>query len=141
MTESGIEKRPCGSCKACCWAPEVAGVTEAASWCEHCDVRASGEACAIYADRPEFCRSFDCAWRSQPDIIPEEMSPLSARIMVTAVIAEDGTEVIVVWELIPGAARKKSVTRWLLRLAEEGRTVVVGNPKTQMMLGVGVSDG
>jgi hypothetical protein len=52
--------RECGSCSSCCTILEVAAVGKPVNqWCQHCD---AGKGCTIYDDRPEMCRSFNCAW-------------------------------------------------------------------------------
>lgn len=52
--------RACGSCTLCC---KVLGVREidklSGEWCRHA---VSKRGCAIYADRPETCRTFRCLW-------------------------------------------------------------------------------
>lgn len=52
--------RICGPCTLCC---KVLGIPEVPTpadvWCPHAH---KGNGCDIYADRPEPCRSFVCAW-------------------------------------------------------------------------------
>lgn len=52
--------RQCGTCSQCCTLLEVADVGKAVNaWCQHCE---AGKGCRIYDDRPQMCRSFNCAW-------------------------------------------------------------------------------
>lgn len=59
MTTAAIAKS-CGDCGLCC---KLMGVTAlakpAGKWCRHFS-KTSG--CAIYADRPDDCRVFNCLW-------------------------------------------------------------------------------
>jgi len=53
-------ERTCGPCTLCCkllGVPEVP--TAVNEWCPHAH---KGQGCAIYADRPEPCRTYVCAW-------------------------------------------------------------------------------
>lgn len=119
--------RECLDCKACCWAPEVEGVTSVASWCEHCDIQAS-LGCRIYDERPKACAEFECLWRSD-DFVPEDLSPKKARIMVTATDSRS----LLIWELTPGAAGKKKVRAWLEEMAADGAKISIGNPRAAVI--------
>ncbi len=59
MTTAAIAKS-CGDCGLCC---KLMGVTAlakpAGKWCRHFS-KTTG--CAIYADRPDDCRVFNCLW-------------------------------------------------------------------------------
>lgn len=51
--------RRCGPCTFCCTAAGVPELNKPAGVpCEHI----TPEGCAIYEDRPESCRDFECAW-------------------------------------------------------------------------------
>jgi len=73
-------ERSCGACGLCC---KLMGVSEiekpAHSWCRHWS---TGNGCAIYVDRPEACRIFDCWWRSDSHV-PDVWYPAKARMVVT----------------------------------------------------------
>jgi Fe-S-cluster containining protein len=52
--------RQCGSCNKCCDILEVAAVDKPVNHlCKHWE---TGKGCTIYDDRPQMCRSFNCAW-------------------------------------------------------------------------------
>ncbi len=53
------QDRTCGPCTACCTTHAVYEIRKpAGQQCRHtCD-----QGCAIYADRPESCRTFECLW-------------------------------------------------------------------------------
>jgi Fe-S-cluster containining protein len=65
-----LNTRDCGTCVACCVAPEIPGTGSA--WKQPCpklegpEVSASACAgeknCTIYADRPNECVEYNCAW-------------------------------------------------------------------------------
>ena len=51
--------RECGTCTACCTVLAVAELRKPRRWaCDH--VHCAG--CGIYAERPQTCRDFNCAW-------------------------------------------------------------------------------
>jgi len=57
--------RECGDCSLCCrllLIDEGIDIDKPADvWCRHC--RPGNGGCSIYADRPQICREFQCAWR------------------------------------------------------------------------------
>jgi hypothetical protein len=57
--------RDCGGCTVCCTVPEIYGLGKPAhTTCCHVD----RNGCAIYLDRPHFCRDWSCMWlRGQLD--------------------------------------------------------------------------
>ncbi len=61
--------RQCGTCTLCC---KVMGITAlqkpAGRWCPHC---AAAKGCAIYAERPQECATFACAWLTDERFGPE----------------------------------------------------------------------
>jgi hypothetical protein len=97
-----LPARECGGCTACCFGLEVAGdgwTKPPDTACAHC----LADGCAIYAERPEPCRTFHCAWR-RIAALPEALRP-------------DRSEIIVLLEIDPQAAdpfkRLCFVLRWL----------------------------
>jgi coenzyme F420-reducing hydrogenase beta subunit len=59
MPDGPAAGRECGTCTACCTVLAIAELQKPARWaCDH--VHCSG--CRIYADRPQPCRDFNCAW-------------------------------------------------------------------------------
>lgn len=57
-------RNDCGDCTYCCKVMKVQELNKAANtWCIHCN---KGQGCAIYKERPESCRVYECLWlRSQ----------------------------------------------------------------------------
>ena len=52
--------KSCGACTMCCSALEIAHFNKPAGpLCVNCRV---GGGCAIYAERPQVCRDFECEW-------------------------------------------------------------------------------
>ena len=73
---AGVARRTCGPCDLCCklpsidW-PEYPELHKGPDvYCKHC-IPATG--CAIHADRPMHCASFQCLWLM--GFGPEEMRP------------------------------------------------------------------
>jgi Fe-S-cluster containining protein len=56
-----MSERVCGTCGACCKVYKIDEPFQkaAGAWCTHWK---RGSGCAIYADRPETCRRYRCAW-------------------------------------------------------------------------------
>jgi hypothetical protein len=75
------EDRPCGDCIACCVLPLIdspelqkpEGVI-----CPNC----TGKGCAIYDNRPQVCRTFNCAWKRIRSM-PLETRPDKLGVMFT----------------------------------------------------------
>jgi hypothetical protein len=86
-----VPGRDCGTCTACCvfLQIETKGIEKLAGIpCRHltdCD------GCAIYADRPQVCRSYDCLWRSV-DALGEEWRPDRSGILMQLDDAPRGPE-------------------------------------------------
>ena len=58
--------KSCGSCTMCCSALEIAHFNKPAGpLCVNCRL---GGGCAIYAERPEVCRDFECEWLTRRDL-------------------------------------------------------------------------
>ena len=61
--------RSCGACTLCCKILAVPEIGKPADrWCQHV---VQGKGCAIHAERPRQCRSFDCLWLLEPALGPE----------------------------------------------------------------------
>lgn len=59
-----VPGRECGSCHACCRYTSIPALEKAPNiLCKHWD-----GGCTIYAERPEVCRGFFCAWRVMPNL-------------------------------------------------------------------------
>lgn len=68
-----VPGRACGACTACCFELTIddpALQKPARETCVHC----VAEGCAIYADRPQDCRAWFCAWRRIADL-PDALRP------------------------------------------------------------------
>lgn len=66
-----IEDRGCGPCVSCCSFFTIAELGKPAGvLCRH----STDAGCTIYADRPQACRVFYCAWRCW-DRVPEDWRP------------------------------------------------------------------
>lgn len=70
--------RQCGSCNLCCDILEVTAVAKPVNeLCKHWE---EGKGCNIYNQRPQMCRSFNCAWWQ--GYFGDEWFPEKARMVV-----------------------------------------------------------
>lgn len=62
--------KDCGPCSLCCKLLRVP-IMDAPEghWCKHASQ--CGEGCAIHAERPNFCKTFNCLWKQSPVLGPE----------------------------------------------------------------------
>jgi hypothetical protein len=77
-----VPGRECGACTACCkdLAIVEAGFKKLPGVeCQHCT---AGSGCAIYATRPQLCRSYHCGWRSLPNM-DESWRPDRSGVLIT----------------------------------------------------------
>ncbi len=92
--------RECGSCMLCCKLPGIVALEKPmGKWCRHAT---PGKGCGIYADRPQECRSFHCAWRLDARFGPD-WKPDKARFFIAPL--PDGNIHIMADPAAPGAWR------------------------------------
>ena len=82
MTELPVLNRSCGNCYECCVQIAVEPLGKPAD--EPCPHLAAGPngACSVYADRPQCCKQFTCAWLD--GYLPESMKPSESGIVLEA---------------------------------------------------------
>jgi hypothetical protein len=103
-----IAGRSCGECTACC---SVKGVAElgkpAQTDCHHL----CGGRCNIYPLRPKSCRDYACLWRQGWIEGDERRRPdkLGVLIDYEPFAKIPGSVLLVVWEIVPGAADNQKV--------------------------------
>jgi hypothetical protein len=79
MTDQTVALKPCGDCTLCCKVMGVAAVNKPGGvWCSH--IR-RGAGCAIYADRPASCSTFQCLW-SGSENLDDRWRPDRARFLM-----------------------------------------------------------
>jgi Fe-S-cluster containining protein len=106
--------RTCGPCAACCTATPVADLGKpAGTRCRH---QAGGDSpacgsCAIYADRPNACQVYRCAWLDGYG--PDEHRPDLTGV-VSELMFQHGRPFLAALTLVPGRARHNRVTRDLV---------------------------
>jgi hypothetical protein len=91
MTETIPRKtvRNCDGCTLCCKVIGVKALEKPmGTWCQHCAPKGG---CAIYAERPDECRTFDCGYLLEPSLTPE-WKPSESKIVL---LTEDGGRRIV----------------------------------------------
>ena len=118
-----VAGRSCGDCYLCCFLPEIDEFSKPANVpCSHCGT-ASG--CAIYAERPQTCRDFFCAWISDARIGPE-WEPAICHMMVYA----QGQQITVLvdpgypdaWTCEP---YHRQLRQWAAEVAPSGGYIIV----------------
>lgn len=85
---STMAERQCGDCTLCCKVMAIEQLDKPANvWCPHCNPK---RGCAIYANRPDECRSFRCLWLAN-DRLGYSWNPARAKFVLTTSV--DGIEV------------------------------------------------
>ena len=124
---SGETTRACGPCQACCELPTVPELkkpmfTRCANLC--------AEGCAIYAERPDTCRVFVCAWLRGDALLADEDRPDQLGLMLETCVSEAPGEAslqyVLIWETRPGVLEEAGsravglveglTARWPVRL-------------------------
>ncbi len=127
--------RSCGSCTLCCKVYEVPPVDNkpAGIWCKHCK---PGAGCAIWQDRPQFCRDFQCMWILDERLGPE-WKPETARFVMSYTPDQHMLGI----RVDPGAphAWKREpylggLHRWAKALAERNHFVMVNVGETGFLI-------
>ncbi len=111
--------KSCGACTMCCSALEIVELKKPAGrMCGDC--RAGR--CAIYPDRPQICRDFECEWLTSRNLAPPFRPD-----RVGAILMED-PDSDEYWAVCPPAKpmawRHPRLFAHLLAVAKSGRTVV-----------------
>lgn len=112
--------KDCGDCALCCKLIEVKPLGKPAdTWCQHC----TKHSCRIWSERPEICKTYDCLWRTTPEM-PEELRPSQCKV---AFECHDPEKVAIahVDKDRPEAWRKKPVIGVITKLLREKWTVWV----------------
>lgn len=105
MSELRQVERECGRCTACC---EIIGVAELGKpFYQQCTERVPKQGCAVYAERPQGCRLFECAWLQ--GYLSRPMRPDTCGVMVTA--SDDDPQQLELYEVWPDAFQTKLGTQ------------------------------
>lgn len=82
MVGLGAPGKACGECRVCCHhlIIDAPGLSKCIG--ELCRHYRAERGCAIYAERPQLCRDFDCSWRRLP--LPDEWRPDRCEILIIA---------------------------------------------------------
>lgn len=104
------------------------------TWCSHCEI---GVGCSIYADRPDACRTFYCAYRHSADL-GEEWRPTTAHMVVNYEKGRNRINVTVdadhpsIWRSAPYFQQIKT---WAANILQrKGHLVVWDSGKTIVVL-------
>lgn len=113
----------CGGCNLCCTVMRVEMEPVKEPW-QRCAFACKG-GCAIYADRPEPCRTWSCVWlHSQTmggDRLPSALRPDRCGVVVN--VNSVGT--ILAHCATPAAWQADRVRRWLFDRARSGKSKVI----------------
>ena len=112
--------KSCGACTMCCSALEIAHFKKPAGpLCANCR---PGGGCAIYAERPQVCRDFECEWLTRRDL-PRQLRPDLVGTILMEDADSDEYRAVCAPER-PMAWRHPLVFAHLVAVAKSGRTVV-----------------
>ena len=112
--------KSCGACTMCCSALEIAHFRKPAGpLCVNC--RAGG-GCAIYAERPQVCRDFECEWLTRREL-PRQLRPDLVGTILMEDADSDEYRAVCAPEK-PMAWRHPRVFAHLVAVAKSGRIVV-----------------
>ena len=90
ITPAVRQERSCGTCTLCCKVLTVEELRKPnGQWCPHC---IKGRGCAIYSDRPNECRRFQCGYLLWP-ALGEHWLPARSKLVVA--FKPDGKEIVV----------------------------------------------
>lgn len=85
-------ERACGKCSLCCKLNKIEVLDKPTGhWCEHCRI---GTGCAIYAERPEICRAYNCLYLVNPNV-PEFWYPLRCHMVIQSASAPNSMVIMV----------------------------------------------
>ena len=126
--------RECGACSLCCKLLGVDSISkEAGVWCSHCTTKGG---CAIYAERPQECQNFICAWLQSP-ALDERWKPSVCRFVVAP--EHGGTKLkVAVDPARPDAWRKEPFyshfKNWIRQGASHGCELIVSIGKRTIVM-------
>jgi hypothetical protein len=127
MTQTNPRKtvRDCDGCTLCCKVIGVKALEKPMGvWCQHCAPKGG---CAIYAERPDECRNFDCGYLLEPSLGPEWKPSESKIVLLTEnegrrIVAHIDTQRPDAWKREPFYSTLK---QWARDGAPTGAQVVV----------------
>ena len=112
--------KACGTCTMCCSALEIAELKKPAGpLCVNCRL---GGGCAIYADRPQVCRDFECEWLTRRDLARRFRPDLVGVILMEDADSDEYRAVCPPER--PMAWRQPQIFAHLVATAKSGRVVV-----------------
>jgi hypothetical protein len=148
MTPAVGEGRRCGTCTLCCKVLTVEELRKPnGEWCPHC---VKGRGCAIYSERPNECRRFQCGYLLSPTL-GEHWLPARSKLVVA--LKPDGREMVVhVDPGVPNAWRAEPYYSEIRSMADHaaatagtvfvqiGRRMIAVFPDREVDLGVVAED-
>lgn len=114
--------RACGTCTLCCTVMKVTmePPKPARTPCRHC----SKGGCAIYADRPEPCATFECVWLASGRLMDTAM-PAALRPDRSHVVLEINSKGYIIAHCHrPAAWKREPMHSFLCRMASQTRVLI-----------------
>ena len=112
--------KACGPCTMCCSALEIAEIKKPAGpLCVNCRPAAG---CAVYVDRPQVCRDFECQWLTRRDLSRRFRPDLAGVILMEDADSDEYRAVCSPEK--PMAWRQPQIFAHLVAAAKSGRLVV-----------------
>jgi hypothetical protein len=119
-----IRKRECGSCRLCCkilGVPNFIGKPDPHGWCAH----ACAGGCAIYSDRPQECRDFNCMWLLD-ERFGEYWKPSKSKIVINPKL--DGDKAYVAFVVDPDYPLRWKQEPWFSDIKVLAKAGLKGRP-------------
>ena len=121
-------KRECGKCNLCCKLLRISEIKKPPG--RSCDHAKCGKGWAIYDNRPQSCRDFNCLWLQ--GAWPEALKPNKTKV-VPGTTADRSSVILYVDSDTPSAYRSPEMIKVLDKLLNAGPVFVVLR-KSRMML-------
>lgn len=116
----------CGSCTLCCTLKKVEFPDHTKPEFVRCEFACKG--CAIYEQRPQPCRDYECLWLQSQARAPAERMPNQMRPDRSGVILEGNSKgTIVATCATPAAWKREPMRSKLLNWRGRGATVLIKN--------------
>ncbi len=112
--------KACGPCTMCCSALEITELMKPAGpLCANCRLKGG---CAIYSNRPQVCRDFECEWLTRRDLTRRFRPDLAGVILMDDADSDEYRAVCPPER--PMTWRQPQVFAHLVATAKSGRVVV-----------------
>ena len=80
------ENRSCDACTSCCEGWLSANIKGHEMYPGRPCFYLAENKCTDYEDRPATCKSYNCAWKLEPDVFPEWMRPDLSGVIISRIV-------------------------------------------------------